>query len=118
MYEINVSPKKVIKGTLITELEALAIEGVRTFSVIGAGDDCHGVYAWRDDAPVGEYHHIALSDAEKQRVADVVAAHTFVPPVDPDEELALAIESATTLAQLRDALLGKLRRGKVAGKPV
>jgi hypothetical protein len=118
MYEIKVTSKKVTRDKLITELETLAIPNVRTFSVIGAGDECSGVYAWDANAPVGEYQHITLSDAEKQRVADAVAAHTYVAPVDPDEELALAIESATTIAQLRDALLGKLRRGKVAGKAV
>jgi hypothetical protein len=41
------------------------------------------------------------------------------PQPDPDEELAAAIEAATTLDQLKDALLGKLgKSGKVKAKAV
>ena len=40
-----------------------------------------------------------------------------VPP-DPDRELAAAIEGATTLAELKAALLGQKSQGKVKGRPV
>lgn len=49
--------------------------------------------------------------------AAVVAAHVPAVPPDPDTELEAAITAATTLAQLRDALLGKTRAGKVQGQP-
>jgi len=38
------------------------------------------------------------------------------PPPDPDEELAKAIEAATTLDELKAALLGRLGKAKVAGR--
>ena len=50
-----------------------------------------------------------------------IKARVIVPPEpkpDPDAELAGAIEAATTLQELKDALLGKYRAGKVKGKPV
>lgn len=42
----------------------------------------------------------------------------FVFEPDPDVELAKAIEAATTLQELKDALLGKIGAGKIKGKPV
>ena len=39
-------------------------------------------------------------------------------PIDPDEELIAAIEKATTLQELKNALIGKLGLGKVKGKPI
>lgn len=44
-------------------------------------------------------------------------AHTPVPPPDPDAELVAAITAATTLAQLKDALVGKGRPSAVVGRP-
>ncbi len=38
-----------------------------------------------------------------------------VPPPNPDEALQKAIEGATTLQDLKDALLGKTRPGRVPG---
>jgi hypothetical protein len=40
------------------------------------------------------------------------------PQPDPDEELAAAIQAATTLDELKDALLGKFEKAKVKGKAV
>lgn len=40
------------------------------------------------------------------------------PPADPDKELENAIASATTLAELKGALLGTRSLGKVKGRPV
>ena len=37
--------------------------------------------------------------------------------VDPDAELRWAIEAATTLGELKDALTGKTRAGQVKGRP-
>lgn len=39
-------------------------------------------------------------------------------PLDPDDELASAIEAATTLTQLKDALLGKMRPARVRARAV
>lgn len=51
--------------------------------------------------------------------AVVVAAHdpTPVPVVDPDAELEAAIGAATTLNELKAALLGNVRAGKVKAQP-
>lgn len=45
-----------------------------------------------------------------------IDAHTPVPKTDPDAELVAAITAATTLAQLKDALIGKGRPAAVAGR--
>lgn len=39
------------------------------------------------------------------------------PPPDPDEELASAIKGADNFTELKDALLGNLSKGRVAGRP-
>ena len=48
----------------------------------------------------------------------VVGNPDYVPLVDPDEELVLAIEAATTIGELKEALLGKnpKYRAKVKAK--
>lgn len=59
-------------------------------------------------------------DADVAAIEAVIAAHDPTPPPpppDPDEELALAIEGAKTFDDLKAALLGKLRPGRVAGRP-
>jgi len=51
-------------------------------------------------------------DVDEERIAAVVEAHdptAWEPSPDPDEELARAIESAGTLQELKDALLGRNR---------
>lgn len=63
------------QSQLVTELHALAIPGVRTYSIFGRPGECAGVYAWDDSAPPGEYHHILLSTTEQQRVRDAILAH-------------------------------------------
>lgn len=45
-------------------------------------------------------------------------AHTPAPDPDPDAELVAAITAATTLAQLKDALIGKGRPAAVVGRPM
>lgn len=59
-------------------------------------------------------------DADEQLIAAVVAAHdpTAVPAPDPDAELEAAIAAATTLEELKDALLGKVRAGQAKGRAV
>ena len=50
-------------------------------------------------------------------VQAVIAAHTVkAPPLDQEKELEAAIAQATTLAELKDALLGKTRQGKVSAE--
>lgn len=50
-----------------------------------------------------------VTDADEQTVADVIATHDGVPTVqvDPQAEFAEAIEAATSVADLKAALLGK-----------
>lgn len=45
-----------------------------------------------------------------------IDAHTPATKADPDAELVAAITAATTLAQLKDALIGKGRPAAVAGR--
>jgi hypothetical protein len=64
---------------------------------------------------------ITVDDSQVEAVNDVVVAHDPTPkpsPPDPDEELAAAIQAATTLDELKDALLGKFEKAKVKGKAV
>lgn len=59
-------------------------------------------------------------DADAELVRQVVDAHDPTPPApppDPDEELAAAIEAATTIEELKHALLGNTRPARVAGRP-
>ena len=70
-----------------------------------------------DISVVGDELHIA-SDASRSAVETVVKAHVPPPPTaDPDAELVAAITAATTLAQLKDALIGKGRPSAVVGRP-
>ncbi len=58
---------------------------------------------------------------EEQATAEaILAAHDPTPVVepDPDAELAAAIQAATTLEQLKAALLGTVRAAKAKGRPV
>ncbi len=57
-------------------------------------------------------------DTDDAAIAAVVAAHdpTPAPESDADAELAAAIEAATTLEQLKAALLGRVRAAKVKGR--
>jgi hypothetical protein len=58
-----------------------------------------------------------VTDAEFQVIMEAQPKPPTAP--DPDEELAAAITAATTLDQLKNALLGKLgKSAKVKGKPV
>lgn len=59
-----------------------------------------------------------VTEADRSTVEAVVAAHVPPAAADPDEELAAAIASATSLDQLKKALLGNLgHAARVAGKP-
>lgn len=53
---------------------------------------------------------------EKDKVTANYVVVDIVPEPDPDAELATAISSATTLAQLKDALLGNGKLARVKGK--
>lgn len=60
-----------------------------------------------------------LDESHRDAAQSVVDAHSPPPPPpDPDAELANAIEGASTLAELKDALLGNLGQGRAAGRPV
>lgn len=59
-----------------------------------------------------------VPDGDRDSVKTVIDNHVPPdPPPDPDAELASAIEGASTLAELKDALLGNLSQGRVAGRP-
>jgi hypothetical protein len=81
-YSITASMLPTNSTQLVAELEALAIPGVRTYSVFGASSEEVGVYPWSDLAPVGEYRHVddtgyevAISPASVQAIRDVILAH-------------------------------------------
>jgi len=65
---------------------------------------------------------ITIEDSQETAVNAVVVAHDPAPapePPDPDEELAAAITAATSLEELKNALLGKVGKGAGAkGKAV
>jgi len=62
-----------------------------------------------------EYEDI-LPDPLEERVA--VLEQRLANNAEADAVLAQAIEAATTVSQLKDALLGRAKAAKVAGKPV
>lgn len=68
--------------------------------------------------PSGPALHLDLPASDKATVERVLAAHvpSSDPPSDPDAELVAAITAATSLAQLKDALIGKGRSAVVAGR--
>lgn len=70
----------------------------------------------------GENIYLRVPDnAPVIEIEAIIQAHDPTsppPPPDSDEELAQAIEAATTLNELKDALLGRIRGVKVKGKPV
>lgn len=74
---------------------------------------------YTDDSGVVRCYDAAgvLTDLPPE-AAPLVAAHVPATPPDPDAELRAAIDAATTLADLKAALLGKSRAGQVAGRPV
>ena len=53
---------------------------------------------------------------EMTKIRSVLSSHVPRPPVNPDSELLTAIEQATTLQELKDALLGRTRPGRVHGR--
>jgi len=88
-YRIDVDAKAANHDQFVSELNALAIPGIRAYTIIGRPGEVVGVYPWSDAAPEGEFRHIdeegfqvALSDADRQRIVDAIAAH--VPKGDPD----------------------------------
>lgn len=61
---------------------------------------------------------VGVGDHDRDGVRAVIGDHTpSDPPADPDAELAHAIEGAETLSGLKDALLGRLSKGRAAGRP-
>lgn len=60
-------------------------------------------------------------NVDQAAVDKVVTAHDPTPPpppADPNVELEQAITAATTLEELKAALLGKTRSAKAAGRPL
>ena len=58
-----------------------------------------------------------FSTAEVTLLQQALTAHDAMKvPVDPNMELEAAITGATTLQELKDALLGKTKAGRVAGR--
>lgn len=59
-----------------------------------------------------------LNDGQRSAVQAALDAHMNRPlPPDPDAEFRKALEAATTLAQIRDALLGKTGPGAQPRQP-
>ena len=57
-----------------------------------------------------------FTPAESATITTVIAAHVPTSPLDPGSELDVAIASAITVEDLKAALLGKVKKGKVAGR--
>jgi len=81
---------------------------------------------FNNDAPesgfIGSVWFDLPEGVTQEQVNAIVAVHdtALLPPqLDPDEELAAAITAATTLDQLKNALLGKVGKGaRAKGKAV
>lgn len=60
----------------------------------------------------------ALDDSDRTLVESALSAHMNRPaPSDPEAEFRAALTAATTVTQLRDALLGKAGPGAQARRP-
>lgn len=57
------------------------------------------------------------ADSDRAKVQQALDAHTPTQQPDPDADFRTALEGATTVAQLRDALLGKAGPGAQARRP-
>lgn len=88
---------------LVPALDALAITGVRTYSIVGAGGGCLGVYPWSSGAPAGQYEHVQVAAADAARIQAVIAAHPAAVKTQSDAD---AIAAAwDTLRGIRDRWL-------------
>lgn len=82
-----------------------------------------GINPWPVESKGSEVW-LGLPDNTPQTTIDqinaIVSAHDPTPPtvVDPDAELEAAIQGATTLEELKAALLGTVRQARVKGKPI
>lgn len=92
-----------------------------------AGRTCLTVSSYPDGSvTVAEVDSLRAGDIEidKSEFNTLLAAIASAPvtpvaaPPDPDAELTNAIAAATTLAELKDALLGNKSRGMVKGRAV
>lgn len=101
-------------GKLHEELLA----AVPSVQPVGSGDERRAVMTVSGD---GKRLELRVPDtADEAAIRSVVAAHDASPPApppDPNEELDAAIAAATTLEELKDALRGMSRPGRVAGRP-
>lgn len=71
-----------------------------------------GVQLKNHDVSVTQDQLCIVTDADRATVQSVVQAHVPPPPpADPEVEFRKALEGATTVAQIRDALLGKVGPG-------
>ncbi len=111
MYEIYMeTPKSINPQQLISELEALIIPQVRTYSIIGSNDICNGVYAWSDLAPTGTYEHMELSAENEQLIISTINAHNFNSIIEEpvDEEKAALCEAIIAMSGELDELKARL----------
>ena len=95
-------PAKPINGTVLAQ-EIAAAAGVdpSSVSVVLAGDEIQ----------------VSGLPSDKDASAAVAAHVPPPPPPDPDVEFRAALTAATTVTQLRDALLGKAGPGAQARRP-
>jgi hypothetical protein len=66
---------------------------------------------------VGNEIRVPLDETHRAKAEQVLAAHKPSTPVDHDAEFRKAVEAATSLAQLKDALLGKAGPGAEPRQP-
>ncbi len=91
---------RVAETELVSELEALKIPRVRTYSVYGAEEgQATGVYAWDDTARPDEYEHKALTEKQAAKVEEAIRDHVAPAVLTPVEmidgmELSAADKSA------------------------
>lgn len=98
------APKACDAPKLTSELVALALAGVRGYTLVGPAGLCAGVYAWDASAPEGTFEHLTLDETATEQVLACIAAHDPTPPPSWDALVALRDRrlAATDCTQLAD----------------
>lgn len=77
---VNALAPRPCSPSLVDELKALAIPGVRDYTIIGPPGRCEGVLAWSSSAPAGTYEEASPSAAQTTQIRNAIAAHVPAPP--------------------------------------
>lgn len=113
-FLLAVAATPCTRTKLVDELVALAIPGVRTYSVVGPPDVCEGVYAWDDAAPPDTFEHLAVDASAAKVVRATVAGHIPDKPLVPvleriDATLrSMSVAPGSDADKIRQALLSEL----------